>query len=117
MARRWTWRRLQPGTMFAVLILGSVVVGGGSEAAKPLIKIVTQSPLSGEQSALGEQIKLGAQLAVDEAKARMEKLGYTLQYIPFDDQAKPDVGVANAKHVVADPDVLLVIGHFNSGVA
>src|SRR3990172_9028657 len=117
MARRWKWRRVQSGTALAAIILGSVIVRGGVDAAKPVIKIVTQSPLSGEQSALGEQIKLGTQLAVDEGKARIEKLGYTLQYIPFDDQAKPEVGVANAKNFLADPDVLLVIGHWNSGVA
>src|SRR3972149_4572361 len=97
MARRWKWRRVQSGTALAAIILGSVIVRGGVDAAKPVIKIVTQSPLSGEQSALGEQIKLGTQLAVDEGKARIEKLGYTLQYIPFDDQAKPEVGVANAR--------------------
>ncbi|MEK6561538.1 MAG: branched-chain amino acid ABC transporter substrate-binding protein, partial [Candidatus Binatota bacterium] len=30
---------------------------------KGVIKIATQSPLSGEQAALGEHVKLGAQLA------------------------------------------------------
>jgi branched-chain amino acid transport system substrate-binding protein len=37
--------------------------------------------------------------------------------VPQDDQAKPEVGVANARNMVADPDVLLIVGHFNSGVA
>jgi branched-chain amino acid transport system substrate-binding protein len=37
--------------------------------------------------------------------------------VPYDDQAKPEVGVANARNIVADPDVLLLVGHFNSGVA
>ena len=37
--------------------------------------------------------------------------------MPQDDQAKPEVGVANARNMVADPDVLLIVGHFNSGVA
>jgi branched-chain amino acid transport system substrate-binding protein len=37
--------------------------------------------------------------------------------VPFDDQAKPDVGVANAKNIIADKDILVVIGHLNSGVA
>ena len=35
--------------------------------------------------------------------------------MPFDDQAKPDVGVANAKNIIADKDILGVIGHLNSG--
>ena len=37
--------------------------------------------------------------------------------MPFDDQAKPDVGVANAKNIIADKDIMAVIGHLNSGVA
>jgi branched-chain amino acid transport system substrate-binding protein len=44
-------------------------------------------------------------------------LGFDLVLVPYDDQAKPEVGVANARNIVADPDVLLLVGHFNSGVA
>ena len=84
---------------------------------KAVIKIATQSPLSGEQAALGEQVKLGAQLAVEESVKNFRALGYELIFVPYDDQAKPEVGVANARNIVADPDILLVVGHFNSGVA
>ena len=86
-------------------------------AQKGKIKIAVQAPLSGEQAALGEHIKLGAQLAVEEATKAFKDLGYDLQLVPQDDQAKPEVGVANARNMVADPDVLLIVGHFNSGVA
>ena len=44
-------------------------------------------------------------------------LGFDLVFVPYDDQAKPEVGVANARNIVADPDVLALVGHFNSGVA
>ena len=37
--------------------------------------------------------------------------------MPYDDQAKPDVGVSNAKNIIADKDIMVVIGHLNSGVA
>jgi branched-chain amino acid transport system substrate-binding protein len=86
-------------------------------AQKGTIKIAVQSPLSGEQAALGEHIKLGAQLAVEEATKPFKALGFDLVFVPYDDQAKPEVGVANARNVVADPDVLVLVGHFNSGVA
>jgi branched-chain amino acid transport system substrate-binding protein len=85
--------------------------------SKGTIKIATQSPLSGGQAALGEGIKLGAQLAVDQFKGNLEKMGYKVELVPFDDQAKPDVGVANAKNIIADKDILAVTGHLNSGVA
>ena len=84
---------------------------------KGTIKIATQSPLSGGQAALGEGIKLGTQLAVEKLKGNLEKMGFKVELVPFDDQAKPDVGVANAKNIIADKDILAVIGHLNSGVA
>jgi branched-chain amino acid transport system substrate-binding protein len=86
-------------------------------AQKGKIKIAVQAPLSGEQAALGEHIKLGAQLAVEEASKAFKDLGYELVLVPQDDQAKPEVGVANARNMVADPEVLVIVGHFNSGVA
>jgi branched-chain amino acid transport system substrate-binding protein len=86
-------------------------------AQKGTIKIAVQAPLSGEQAALGEHIKLGAQLAVEEATKPFKALGFDLVFVPYDDQAKPEVGVANARNIVADPNVLVLVGHFNSGVA
>lgn len=86
-------------------------------AQKGKIKIAVQTPLSGEQAAIGEHIKLGAQIAVDESVKAIKALGYDLELVAQDDQAKPEVGVANARNMVADPDVLVIVGHFNSGVA
>ncbi|HZA56158.1 MAG TPA: branched-chain amino acid ABC transporter substrate-binding protein [Candidatus Udaeobacter sp.] len=86
-------------------------------AQKGTIKIAVQAPLSGEQAALGEHIKLGAQLAAEEAAKSFKTLGFDVVLVPYDDQAKPEVGVANARNIVADPDVLVLVGHFNSGVA
>ena len=85
--------------------------------SKGTIKIATQSPLSGGQAALGEGIKLGTQLAIEKLKGPIEKLGFKVELVPFDDQAKPDVGVANAKNIIADKDIMVVVGHLNSGVA
>lgn len=95
------------------LPLGSL----GDAQTKGTIKIATQSPLSGGQAALGEGIKLGTQLAIEQKKGPIEKLGFKVELVPFDDQAKPDVGVANAANIIADKDILLVVGHLNSGVA
>src|ERR1044072_5638666 len=62
-------------------------------------------------------MKLGAQLAVEKMKGNLEKMGYKVEFVPFDDQAKPDVGVTNAKKIIAAKDLMVVIGHLNSGVA
>jgi branched-chain amino acid transport system substrate-binding protein len=100
-----------------ILTFAWVWLPGSAAAQKATIKIAVQAPLSGEQAALGEHIKLGAQLAVEEAVNGFKKLGYELILVPYDDQAKPEIGVANARNVVADPNVLVMVGHFNSGVA
>ena len=106
------------------LVLGLALVVGLLPGASPLqaqgkgtIKIATQSPLSGGQSALGEGIKLGTQLGVEKFKGGLEKAGFKVELVPYDDQAKPDVGVSNAKNMIADKDIMVVIGHLNSGVA
>ncbi len=104
-------------TSIAVLALVLPVTSVADAQSKGAIKIATQSPLSGGQAVLGEGIKLGAQLAVDKMKGNLEKMGYKVDFVPFDDQAKPDVGVANAKNIIADKDIMVVIGHLNSGVA
>ena len=85
--------------------------------AENVIKIASVSPLSGNQAALGEMIKLGAQVGVEEAQARFAAKGWRVELLPQDDQATPDVGVAVAKRLVNDPSVIGVVGHFNSGVA
>ena len=104
--------------LLAALVLAALPAASNLEAqGKGTIKIATQSPLSGGQAALGEGIKLGTQLAVEKFKGNLEKMGYKVDLVPFDDQAKPDVGVANAKNIIADKEILAVIGHLNSGVA
>ncbi|HEX5607516.1 MAG TPA: branched-chain amino acid ABC transporter substrate-binding protein [Candidatus Binatia bacterium] len=102
-------------TLLLIIIFG--LAGTAAAQQKGRIKIAVQAPLSGEQAAIGEHIKLGAQLAVEESNKAFKDLGYDLILVPQDDQAKPEVGVANARNMVADPEVLVIVGHFNSGVA
>ncbi|MEK4650485.1 MULTISPECIES: branched-chain amino acid ABC transporter substrate-binding protein [Niallia] len=89
----------------------------GDSGDKKVIKIVTQSPLSGGSATLGEAIKLGAQLAIDQQKDKFAELGFELKLDAQDDQGDPKKGVANANLVVADKSVLGVVGHLNSGVS
>ncbi|HJV47406.1 MAG TPA: branched-chain amino acid ABC transporter substrate-binding protein [Bacillota bacterium] len=85
--------------------------GGGS-----VIKVATQSPLSGENAEMGEDIKLGAELAVKDNAEKFKKMGFDLQLLPKDDKADPATGTTNAKALVTDNDVLALVGHLNSGV-
>ena len=114
MIRHRVWLVL---ALLAVLTVAMVPASELGAQGKGTIKIATQSPLSGGQAALGEGIKLGTQLAVEQLRGNLTKQGFKVELVPFDDQAKPDVGVANAKNIIADKDILVVIGHLNSGVA
>jgi len=98
--------------VFAVLCVLPMTVA----AQDQVIKIATQSPLSGGMSAVGTDIKNGAQLAVEQLSGPLVKLGFKVELAPFDDQGNPDTGVANAKSIVADPAILAIVGHYNSGV-
>jgi ABC-type branched-subunit amino acid transport system substrate-binding protein len=112
------WDRLMVAiAILAIAVLLAPVQLPVRAAAMQKIKIATQSPLSGGQAVLGEGIKNGTQLAIEQKAAALKALGFDVELVPFDDQAKPDVGVANAKNLVTDPDILLVVGHLNSGVA
>ncbi|RBW71362.1 branched-chain amino acid ABC transporter substrate-binding protein [Bacillus taeanensis] len=88
-----------------------------SSSSPTVIKVAAASPLSGSIATLGEAIKLGAQLKLEENKKKFEELGYKLELVPYDDQADPKKGVANAQMIAADTAILGVIGHLNSGVS
>jgi len=98
------------------LITAALILVAAAGLNAQVIKIATQSPLSGGQTAFGEQLKLGAQYAIEEAQAKFKALGFDLQLAAYDDQANPDTGVSNANRIINDPDILGVVGHFNSGV-
>ncbi|RKJ02530.1 branched-chain amino acid ABC transporter substrate-binding protein, partial [Butyricicoccus sp. 1XD8-22] len=77
----------------------------------------TQSPLSGGSANIGEAIKLGAQMKLEEEQAKFEELGFSLQLVPYDDQGDPKKGVSNANLISEDRSIYGVIGHYNSAVA
>jgi ABC-type branched-subunit amino acid transport system substrate-binding protein/predicted Ser/Thr protein kinase len=84
-------------------------------AAPDTIRIALQSPQSGEWGNLGTGIRNGAELAIKEQSKALNDLGYRVEFAPFDDRGNPEQGKANAEVIVADPAVLCVVGHFNSG--
>jgi len=99
--------------------VGETSTGSGSSNSNGNAKILiaTQTPLSGPQSSIGDTIKSGAEYALNLKKEEFKKLGFDLQLFPQDDQADPKQGVANAELLISNPDVLAVVGHFNTGVA
>lgn len=65
-------KKIIPLLAVVVLLLG--VIGGcssksGGSKGKTVIEIGSQSPLSGGSATLGDAIRLGAELAIDDQKA------------------------------------------------
>lgn len=117
-------RKMKKMSRIALVFLLIFSVAGCSGAAKttsgekgPIIRIASVTPLSGSQAAVGESIKNGAQMALEERVEEFKKLGFDLQFAPQDDQADPKVGVSVAQKLIVDNDLMAVVGHWNSGVA
>jgi ABC-type branched-chain amino acid transport systems, periplasmic component len=113
-------KRIIPLLAVLALVVGLIAGCGnsaGSSGGLKVIKIATQSPLSGGSATLGEAIKNGAQLALDDQQKAFNKKGYKLVLSPYDDMGDPKKGVSNAQAIAADSSVLAVVGHLNSGVA
>ena len=93
--------------------LGLVLAGCSQQA--PVVKIGFAAPLTGDQAPHGEDMLNGAKLAVEQATARGEVLpGYRLELLALDDQRNPTQAVSVAKKLMADADVVAVVGHLNS---
>jgi branched-chain amino acid transport system substrate-binding protein len=100
----------------AVMAQG-LAVAPAVTAQGEVIKIASHSPLSGGQSVLGTAIRNGTELAIEQLAQPITDAGFKVEFVPFDDQATPDVGVSNAQNIVNDAAILGIVGHLNSGVA
>ena len=86
--------------------------------AQEVIKIGLSSPLSGGQSANGQDNLAGARLAADEINAKKPSVAgkaVRFEIVAEDDQADPRQGVAAAQKMT-DSGIKFVVGPYNSGV-
>ncbi|CAM5334992.1 MULTISPECIES: branched-chain amino acid ABC transporter substrate-binding protein [Streptomyces] len=91
---------------------GSDSGNGGST-----VVIGVDAPLTGDLSAMGLGIKNSADLAVRNANKQKLVKGITFKIEALDDQKQPSQGQQNATKLVADSNVLGVVGPLNSSVA
>lgn len=107
--------------MTSTLVLGFLAACGNTDSASgggggETVKIALQAPMSGGSATLGEAIKNGAAMAVEEEKADFEEADFSLELAEYDDQGDPQKGVSNAQIIGSDQDVYGVVAHLNSGV-
>ncbi|GGU20529.1 branched-chain amino acid ABC transporter substrate-binding protein [Streptomyces lavendofoliae] len=92
---------------------GGDSAGGGGTT----VVIGVDAPLTGDLSALGLGIKNSVDLAAKQANEKKYVDGVTFKIEALDDQAQPSSGQQNATKLVADKNVLGVVGPLNSSVA
>lgn len=103
------------------LLLGALSAGllGGCNRPPATLKIGVAQPLSGNLSALGQDMLNGVKLAVDELNKsgfKVKGQAVTLEVMAVDDRANAATGKTVAQQLV-DAGVVAVIGHLNSGVS
>ncbi len=73
------------------------------------------APLTGDQAYIGMGVLQGAQMAIEDANIKGPVFGNVkLKLIPLDDQHNPTQAVLAANKLAADPNVMALVGHFNS---
>lgn len=97
------------------LLFSCIGLVSGCGKSEPVIKIGFVAPLSGDQAAHGEDLRRGAELAIEQAQALGPVVpGFSVMLVPVDDARNPAQAVSGAKRLAADPHVLAVVGHLNS---
>ncbi len=96
----------------------STTGGTGGTAAKT-IDIGIGAPLTAGAVALGQGMKRGANLAIDQMNKSdaAKAAGITFKSVDGDDQGDPKVGVTVANTFASDANLVGVMGHLNSGVS
>lgn len=105
--------------LIAVPLLLSACAGGGPSSKQPqassnAIVIGVAGPMTGDLAAFGEQLRRGAEQAVEDLNADGGVLGKPVRLVVGDDQCDPRRAVMVANDLV-EQGVVFVDGHFCSG--
>src|SRR5690606_6598035 len=109
-------RCLKGVTMKKVLLAGAALGLVMSGQAWAEIRIATAGPMTGQYAAFGEQMRAGAEMAVEEINAAGGVLGEQLVLEIGDDACEGRQAVSVANQLVSQ-GVVFVAGHFCSGAS
>lgn len=96
------------------LLTATALLALSATAARADITIASVGPMTGQYAAFGEQMKRGAEMAVEDINAKGGVLGQKLKLEIGDDACDPKQAVAVANQMAAKK-VALIAGHFCSG--
>jgi branched-chain amino acid transport system substrate-binding protein len=109
-------KKMQIASVLLVLALCLIAFGAGTVSAAEKIKIGILGPFSGSLAFNGGEMKKGMMLALDDINAGGGLFGQQIDLIFGDTECKPDKGLAVAKKLVTQDDVLAVGGGYCSSV-
>jgi branched-chain amino acid transport system substrate-binding protein len=93
-------------TLGGLLLAVAVVAWSPAAHAQPVVKIAAGVPLTGPLAKQGQEVANAVKLAAEEWNKKGGVLGKRIEVLEADDQGNPQVGVAAAEKVAADPAVL-----------
>jgi ABC-type branched-subunit amino acid transport system substrate-binding protein len=110
MTRRNSSRSLGPWSLALVpWALGLVAC---FPITRPVIKIALVAPFEGRYRDVSYEVIYAVRLAAREANANGGIAGYSVELLALDDSGDPEMAVAQARKVAADPQVVGVVGHW-----
>lgn len=101
--------------IFLTLILSFLSLYCEKKEKLKTLKIALVVPLTGDIAAMGQGMKNGATLAIEEANSKKIVKGVKFELLALDDRADPKEAVNCANQIISTPDVYGVVGHLNSG--
>lgn len=119
MAKNFSQLALPDLALLGISLLLSACVGSGATSKQPPVSsneivIGVAGPMTGDLAAFGEQLRRGAEQAVEDLNADGGVLGKQVRLVIGDDQCDPRRAVRVANDLV-DKGVVFVDGHFCSG--
>jgi branched-chain amino acid transport system substrate-binding protein len=81
------------------------------------LRIGVGAPLAGESAPMGTEMKQAVELAIEETNAAGGILGATVTASISDDRSDPQCVESGADFLCSQPDLLGVVGHYNSDVS
>lgn len=100
----------------AVAPLGTSVADAADGKAR-VVTIGVIAPLDAGLTSFGQGMRDSVELAVQQANEAKAIPGWTIRVRALDDSSDPAKGARAARRMVADPNVVAVVGPYNSGVA
>ncbi|MDM8528411.1 branched-chain amino acid ABC transporter substrate-binding protein [Anaerolineales bacterium HSG24] len=106
--------RFTPHTSHLAFVCIALLCLIGCQTVPPTVKIGLMAPFEGTDRALGYEALFATKLAIQERNELGGINGYQIELIALNDFNHPEKAVQQAKALLADPDVLGVVGHFST---